>query len=52
MGEARYPWSPPHHNIADPHRPLVQLERVGVDFGRQRVLRDIDLTFRAARRWP
>jgi len=30
-------------NIADPHRPLVQLERVGVDFARQRVLRDIDL---------
>jgi phospholipid/cholesterol/gamma-HCH transport system ATP-binding protein len=28
----------------DPHRPLVQLERVGVDFGRQHVLRNIDLS--------
>ena len=31
-------------NIHDPHRPLIQIERVGVDFGRQHVLRDIDLT--------
>jgi phospholipid/cholesterol/gamma-HCH transport system ATP-binding protein len=31
-------------NISDPHRPLVQLERMSVDFGRQHVLRDIDLT--------
>jgi phospholipid/cholesterol/gamma-HCH transport system ATP-binding protein len=28
----------------DPQRPLVQLERVTVDFGRQRVLRHIDLS--------
>jgi len=28
---------------SDPHRPLVQLERVGVDFGRHCVLRDIEL---------
>ena len=27
----------------DPQRPLVQLERIRVDFGRQHVLRDIDL---------
>jgi phospholipid/cholesterol/gamma-HCH transport system ATP-binding protein len=31
-------------NISDPNRPLVQLERMSVDFGRQHVLRDIDLT--------
>jgi phospholipid/cholesterol/gamma-HCH transport system ATP-binding protein len=31
-------------NISDPNRPLVRLERVGIDFGRQHVLRDIDLT--------
>ena len=31
-------------NTPDPHRPLIQLERVGVDFGRQHVLRSIDLT--------
>ena len=31
-------------NITEPHRPLVQLERVGVDFGRQHVLREIDLS--------
>jgi phospholipid/cholesterol/gamma-HCH transport system ATP-binding protein len=30
--------------LSDPHRPLVQIERVGVDFGRQHVLRDISLT--------
>jgi phospholipid/cholesterol/gamma-HCH transport system ATP-binding protein len=30
--------------ITDPHGPLVQLERIGIDFGRQRVLRDIDLS--------
>jgi phospholipid/cholesterol/gamma-HCH transport system ATP-binding protein len=28
----------------DPQRPLIQLERVAVDFGRQHVLRDIDLS--------
>ncbi len=28
----------------DPQRPLVQLERVAVDFGRQHVLRDIDIS--------
>jgi phospholipid/cholesterol/gamma-HCH transport system ATP-binding protein len=27
----------------DPERPLVQLDQVGVDFGRQRVLRDVNL---------
>ena len=32
----------PQHS--DPLGPLVQLQRVGVDFGRQHVLRDIDLT--------
>ena len=32
----------PQHS--DPLGPLVQLQRVGVDFGRQQVLRDIDLT--------
>jgi phospholipid/cholesterol/gamma-HCH transport system ATP-binding protein len=31
-------------NISDPHRPLIQIDRVGVDFGRQHVLRDINLT--------
>ena len=28
---------------SDPHRPLIQLEQVGVDFGRQHVLRKIDM---------
>jgi len=31
-------------NTSDSHATLIQLERIGVDFGRQRVLRDIDLT--------
>ena len=31
-------------NISDPHRPLIQLEQVGVEFGRQHVLRSIGLT--------
>jgi phospholipid/cholesterol/gamma-HCH transport system ATP-binding protein len=31
-------------HISDPHRPLVQLEGMGVDFGRQHVLREIDLS--------
>jgi phospholipid/cholesterol/gamma-HCH transport system ATP-binding protein len=30
--------------ISDPHRPLVQLERLGIDFGRQHVLREINLS--------
>jgi phospholipid/cholesterol/gamma-HCH transport system ATP-binding protein len=29
---------------ADPHRPLIQLERVGVHFGKQNVLREITLS--------
>jgi phospholipid/cholesterol/gamma-HCH transport system ATP-binding protein len=31
-------------NTAGSHATLIQLDRVGVDFGRQHVLRDIDLT--------
>ena len=31
-------------NITDPSQPLIHLDHVGVDFGRQQVLRDIDLT--------
>jgi phospholipid/cholesterol/gamma-HCH transport system ATP-binding protein len=34
----------PISNISDPHRPLVRLERVSVQFGRQRVLKDVSLT--------
>jgi phospholipid/cholesterol/gamma-HCH transport system ATP-binding protein len=30
-------------HISDPHQPLVQLDKVGMAFGRQPVLRDIDL---------
>jgi phospholipid/cholesterol/gamma-HCH transport system ATP-binding protein len=33
----------PSANISASHGPLVHLERVGIDFARQRVLRDIDL---------
>jgi phospholipid/cholesterol/gamma-HCH transport system ATP-binding protein len=35
--------STPASNSNATHEPLVQLERLGVDFGRLRVLRDIDL---------
>ncbi|GAG51618.1 unnamed protein product, partial [marine sediment metagenome] len=31
-------------HVSDSRRPLIRLERVGVDFGRQRVLRTVDLT--------
>jgi phospholipid/cholesterol/gamma-HCH transport system ATP-binding protein len=31
-------------HVSDPHRPLVHLDRISVDFGRHRVLSDIDLT--------
>lgn len=31
-------------NTSDSHATLIQLDRIGVDFGRQHVLRDIDLT--------
>lgn len=31
-------------STADPHRPLVQIEGVGVDFGRQHVLRNISIS--------
>ena len=37
------PWSCASSEERDPQRPLVQLEGVGIAFGRQPVLRDIDL---------